>query len=131
MNTIKNDREEIFSSHENLLMYYHSSMRNIALFTSISVSSLFGSFTYLKNNKYLYNLEGIILYVFSFIFTIITLFVCDRLRRTIKKHNKNNDNKYIDLLNIPNILYYVNIMFLFISLMLVFTIIYKNIIHKK
>ena len=131
MNTIKNDEEEIFSSQENLLMYYHTSMRNIALFTSISITSLLASFTYLKNNKYLYNLEGIILYVFSLIFTIITLFICDRLTRTIKKHNKQNDNKYIELLDIPRILYYVNIIFLFISFMLVCKIIYKNIIHKK
>ena len=131
MNTIKNDKEEIFSSQENLLMYYHTSMRNVGLFTSISITSLLASLAYLKNNKYLYNLEGIILYIISLVFIIITLLICDRIINTIKKHNKENNNKYIELLDIPRILYYVNIIFLFISFMLVCRIIYKNIIITK
>lgn len=81
----------------NFPMYFHSSLRNIGLFTSFTFGSLACS-RYYRDKSYFYN---IILILISLIFLSLAFFMNYILRENIIKHSKTNkvDISYIFISN--------------------------------
>ena len=111
MNVIEKSETNLFKSEKDLLMYYHTAIRNVGLYTSISIAALLAAFIYLRNKKELYYLEGGILYIASIVFLTITILLSKRVIQTIKTHKYSN---MYDLLIIPYCTYYINSVFLLI-----------------
>lgn len=123
MNVIEKSETNLFKSEKDLLMYYHTAIRNVGLYTSISIAALLAAFIYLRNKKELYYLEGGILYIASIVFLTITILLSKRVIQTIKTHKYSN---MYDLLIIPYCTYYINSVFLLISVLLFFMIIFDK-----
>lgn len=123
MNIIEKRETNLFKSEKDLLMYYHTAIRNVGLYTSISIAALLAAFIYLRNKKDLYYLEGGILYIASIVFLTITILLSKRVIQTIKTHKYPN---MYDLLIIPYCTYYINSIFLLISVLLFLMIIFDK-----
>lgn len=123
MNIIEKSETNLFKSEKDLLMYYHTAIRNVGLYTSISIAALLAAFIYLRNKKDLYYLEGGILYIASIVFLTITILLSKRVIQTIKTHKYPN---MYDLLIIPYCTYYINSIFLLISVLLFLMIIFDK-----
>jgi|TARA_B100001175_G_scaffold255594_1_gene223520 hypothetical protein len=123
MNIIEKSETNLFKSEKDLLMYYHTAIRNVGLYTSISIAALLAAFIYLRNKKELYYLEGGILYIASIVFLTITILLSKRVIQTIKTHKYPN---MYDLLIIPYCTYYINSVFLLISVLLFLMIIFDK-----
>jgi hypothetical protein len=91
---IFNEKKDIFNKFS---MYFHSTLRNIGLFTSLAFGSLAYS-RYYRHKSYFYN---IILILISLIFLSLSFIMNYTLRENIIKHSKNNklDISYIFISN--------------------------------
>ena len=94
-------------SEKSLLMYYHTALRNVGLFTSISFVLLASSRFYRGKNK-IYNILFILL---SLLVLLSSITICKYLIDDIKNMKHDLDQvKYVNKWeNIPQIIFYANI----------------------
>ena len=111
-------------SEKDLLMYYQSSLRNVGLFTSVSLALLAVSRHYRKKTI-LFNTAYII---FSFLFLVAA--ICLFLIQTLKSEKKNFKNlKHIEKLEIiPKLTLAINII---ISIFIIFTLIKQFTVKRQ
>jgi len=88
-----------------LLMYFHTSFRNVGLYTSMSFAAL-GYSRYYRDKNEFYN---IYLIVSSLIFISTSLYICFNLSRDIRHYQKDVQGKRIkNLTPLPYIVGLVN-----------------------
>lgn len=75
-------------NEKEMLMFYHTALRNVGLYTSVSFASLGYSRVYRKNN-YMYNN---LLIIISLIFTIIAFSINYILLNELYDFSKKNDD---------------------------------------
>lgn len=94
-------------TEKDLLMYYHSSLRNVGLFTSVSLA-LLGYSRFYRGKIKTYNVAFIII---SLLFLICALVICLYIIQDLKLMSKNIDNtKYLHKwLIIPQIVFVIEI----------------------
>lgn len=115
METIKED--STFKNEKEILMYYHTTIRNVGLFTSIALAGISGARA-LANGKSKYGMNtlyAIILLVLSATFLIMAIMLINILtnglneeRDNLKKPSLNN------LLMVPKMALYVDVGLLFV-----------------
>ena len=88
MNSVKDERE--------FIMYYHSALRNVGLFTSISLAGLGASKAFLKEHDGEIRLGYIFLFTLVLVFLSMSLIISLTLVRHIDDMKKHNKNFYID-----------------------------------
>tara|TARA_B100000282_G_C31704847_1_gene478118 strand:+ start:211 stop:549 length:339 start_codon:yes stop_codon:yes gene_type:complete len=95
------------NSEKEIIMFYHTTLRNVGLYTSISFALLASSRFYRGKNK-IYNIIFIIL---SLLILLTSILICKYLIDDIKKMKSNLDEiKYLNKWqNIPKIIFNVNI----------------------
>ena len=103
-------------SFKEVQMLFHTNLRNVGLFTSISLAMLGYSRYYRKTNQ-LYNISFIVI---SIAFLGIATYLDIMLLRNLERANKNIDKKYSQymdiLLSVPKLLLGINsLVFLFTS----------------
>tara|TARA_Y100000746_G_C15187901_1_gene320140 strand:+ start:121 stop:459 length:339 start_codon:yes stop_codon:yes gene_type:complete len=94
-------------SEKAILMYYHTALRNVGLYTSISFALLASSRFYRGKNK-MYNILFLLL---SLIILLCSVTLCKYLIDDLQNMKENLDEiKYLNKWEtIPQIIYYVNI----------------------
>lgn len=94
-------------SEKAILMYYHTALRNVGLYTSISFALLASSRFYRGKNK-MYNILFLLL---SLSILLCSVTVCKFLIDDLKNMKQNLDEiKYLNKWEtIPQVIYYVNI----------------------
>lgn len=94
-------------SEKAILMYYHTALRNVGLYTSISFALLASSRFYRGKNK-MYNILFLLL---SLTILLCSVTLCKYLIDDLKNMKQNLDEiKYLNKWEtIPQIIYYVNI----------------------
>lgn len=100
---------------KNIRMYYHTSLRNIGLYTSISLALLGYSRVYRDKNN-LYNL--IILFaaiIINLVALLINLYLTRDLKSYLRKMKKRDETEFQQWLNLLKIILCVNISLLFLS----------------
>ena len=99
-NIIRNinlDNYYIMDNEKDLLMFYQTSLRNVGLFTSVSLALLAVS-RYYRGKTILFNSAYI---MFSFLFLIAAMLICLFLIQTIEEEKQNVDNlKHIEKMEI-------------------------------
>lgn len=107
-----NKKNEIFSNEKELLMYFQSSIRNVALTTAVSFAAL-GYSRFYRDKSKLYS-SGMTLVSFLIILcsTLLNLFLFNSIQEYL------NNNKEIDRLSI------INKMFIVIHGILIFFALY-------
>ena len=101
-----------FKQTKDVLMYYHTSIRNIGLYTSISLAGLSASRTFFKKNTSNAILEKPIFLLFMAFFLIFN-FMSIQIARVVMndiqhfEHEKLNIHCYYK--QIPTVAFYVNI----------------------
>ena len=105
-------------TEKDLLMFYQTSLRNVGLFTSVSLALLAVS-RYYRGKTILFNSAYI---VFSFLFLVAAMLICFYLIQTIEQEKKNIDKlKHIEKMEIiPKLILSINGL---ISLFILFTLI--------
>ena len=113
-------------SEKDLLMYYQSSLRNVGLFTSVSLALLAVSRHYRKKT-FLFNTAYII---FSLLFLVAAMLICLFLIQTLKSEKNNFKNlKHIEKLEIiPKLTLAINII---ISIFIIFTLIKQFTVKRQ
>ena len=117
-----NNKNKVFSNEKDLLMYFHTSIRNVALTTAVSFAAL-GYARYYKNKSLLYA-AGLTIVSFLIIScsTLLNLY----LYSSIQDYFKDND----ELSNLRNI----NIIFIIVHSSLIFFAlytVYRLVFNKK
>ena len=93
-------------TEKDLLMYYHTSIRNIGLYTSLSFGALGYSRFYRGKDK-LYNIA---LIIFSLVTLTISLFIAHYLVNDIEKYQLEIKSENVDKWNmLPKTIFYFNI----------------------
>ena len=99
------DKSLIFKSPKDLMMFYHTSIRNVGLFTSISLAILSYSRFYRGKSK-LYS-SGLV--IISTILVLISLLINLKLYNLIIEHSKLEEFSYInDWIIINKIIFGIN-----------------------
>ena len=95
-------------TEKDILMYYHSSLRNVGLFTSISLA-LLGYSRFYRGKIKVYNVSFIII---SLLILVCALFMCFNIIQDLKHMSKSVDNtKYLQRwLLIPQIIFVLEIL---------------------
>lgn len=109
------DKEVKSDDTYRLLQLYHTSMRNIGLYTSISFAAL-GYSRYHRGKTFFLN---ILLILISIIFTIIALIISYFLIKDIKffyEKDKTSHNLILKWSVLPHIMMYINVALLIASL---------------
>lgn len=102
------DNSNVFQNEKQVLMYYHTTLRNIGLFTSVALAALFGSTNYLRGSKGVYKLEGFAILIVSIVFLVMTLLIGKALYENVTAASKNLEIDMSELLIIPNITFYMD-----------------------
>ena len=100
---------------KNIRMYYQTSLRNIGLYTSISLALLGYSRVYRDKNN-LYNL--IILFaaiIINLVALLINLYLTRDLKSYLRRMKKTDENEFQQWLNLLKMILFVNISLLFLS----------------
>ena len=94
-------------SEKAILMYYHTALRNVGLYTSISFALLASSRFYRGKNK-MYNILFLLL---SLIILLCSVTLCKYLIDDLQNMKENLDEiKYLNKWEaIPQVIYYINI----------------------
>lgn len=103
------------SKNKHLRMYYHTSLRNIGLYTSISLALLAYSRVYRDKNNF-YNL--IILFaaiIINIVALLINLYLTRDIKDYLRKMKKTDEKEFQQWLNLLKIILFVNISLLFLS----------------
>ena len=111
MSESKNETS-IFENEQQVLMYYHSTLRNIGLFTSVGLAALLGSTSHLRKKRGVYKIEGFIILLLSIVFLIMTLFIGQSLYDNITKSSESLEKDFSDLIFIPYYIYYIDLFLL-------------------
>ncbi len=102
------DSEYKFSNEREFLMYYHTTIRNVGLYTSVALAALVGSRAFLKKqNKKIY---GMLILLLSFSFIVMALQMAYLLNNDINlavSQLNSEDLKSWTL--IPRVVFFVNI----------------------
>ena len=99
------DKSLIFKSPKDLMMFYHTSIRNVGLFTSISLAILSYSRFYRGKSK-LYS-SGLV--IISTILVLISLLINLKLYNLLIEHSKLEEFSYInDWIIINKIIFGIN-----------------------
>lgn len=110
-----------FKTEKGFLMYYHTTLRNVGLFTSVavaalSVSRLFG----FGKSKFKWNLKSFYsttIYLLALVFLLMSIQICRLLIIDIDKVlQKTNDNDIYQWSIIPYSLIVINMLFIILSL---------------
>lgn len=100
---------------KNIRMYYQTSLRNIGLYTSISLALLGYSRVHRDKNN-LYNL--IILFaaiIINLVALLINLYLTRDLKSYLRRMKKTDENEFQQWLNLLKMILFVNISLLFLS----------------
>ena len=104
--------KEIFESPKTILMYYHSTLRNVGLFTTISFGSLAYS-RYYRGKSKLYA-GGLV--AISIAFLAISFFINHALNEVIQIYFEKNKNDHLrSLVNISSAIYFLHISLFMLS----------------
>ena len=122
---------ELQFDEKSILMYYHTTLRNVGLYTSVSLA-LLGYSRFYRGRIFIYNISFILLSLFLLILTIYKtqLFVNTlKVQLTeLQQHDENYQDKYglEDLLVVPQTMVIMN------SIVLIFGgyTMYREIIKK-
>ena len=112
MSESKKNKTPIFENEQQVLMYYHSTLRNIGLFTSVGLAALLGSTPHLRKKRGVYKLEGFIILLLSIVFLTMTLFIGKSLYNNIIKSSESLEKDFSDLTFIPYYIYYIDLFLL-------------------
>jgi len=100
-----------------MMTYFQSTIRNIGLYTSVSFGTLAIS-RYYRDKNWIIN---ILLLLISIVLIIITIIIINNLRIDINNYTNLEQNETIDKwMIIPNIMEYINYIFILISLYVVY-----------
>ena len=100
-----------------ILSYYHSALRNIGLYTSLSFAALVYS-RYHRNKNFTINILMIFISIF---FTLLSLYITFFLRKDLETIHENEGLEALKKwLLLPHIMQYVNGCILLISLFVLF-----------
>jgi hypothetical protein len=106
------ESSELFKSPKEVLMYYHSTLRNVGLFTTVSFGSLAYS-RYYRGKSKLYA-GGLV--AISIAFLAISFFINHALNGVIQRYNKQEKNYHISsLIFISSAIYYVQLVLFALS----------------
>ena len=101
-----------FKQSKDVLMYYHTSIRNIGLYTSISLAGLTASRTFFKKNTSNAMLEKPIFLLFMAFFLIFN-FMSIQIARVVMHDIEEFEHEKLKInclyKQIPTVAYYVNI----------------------
>lgn len=101
-----------------ILSYYHSALRNIGLYTSLSFAALVYS-RYHRSKNFIINILMIFVSIF---FTLLSLCITIFLREDLEMiHEKDEFEALEKWLLLPDIMQYVNICILLTSLFVLFS----------
>lgn len=104
-------------NEKDLVMMYHTALRNIGLYTSLSFALLGISRFYRKKNLFIYNVGFILL---SICFLSIAIYIADNLVKDITSLLIKIDDSEISLLPkwlvIPKTIYYMDIIILLFTI---------------
>ena len=101
-----------FKESKDVLMYYHTSIRNIGLYTSISLAGLTASRTFFKKNASNAILEKpifLLFMAFFLIFNYMSIQIARVVMNDIKEFQHKKLNIHCYYKQIPTVAYYVNI----------------------
>ena len=101
------------NTEKDLMMYYHTSLRNIGLYTSLSFAALGYSRFYRGNDNYIYNISLILA---SLAFLSISLYINFYLIIDFERYQKNVNSKDIEKwILVPKILFGFNLIILILG----------------
>lgn len=109
-----------FESKNDLLMYYHSSIRNVGMFTSFGFAALSTTRVGLSSSKN-HTFFVKIFILFSFAFFLMSLRMNHILIRDIRQQTKFHKN-HNDILFIPYGLYLLNLILVFVCIGMAFNL---------
>jgi len=112
MSDTEKNEAPMFGDEKEVLMYYHTTLRNIGLFTSVGLAALLGSTPHLRKKRGVYKLEGFIILLLSIVFLTMTLFIGQTLYDNIMEAGRSLDKDFSDLTFIPYYIYYTDLFLL-------------------
>ena len=105
-----------FKSEREFLMYYHTTIRNVGLFTSIAIAAISSGRVFGKGDKGLKKIYSFFLFLLGLMFVLMAIRIGDLLIRDLNITKKELDDKSLnDWLFIPQVIFYVNIGLVFVS----------------
>lgn len=105
-----------FESEREFLMYYHTTIRNVGLFTSIAIAAISSGRVFGKGHKGLKKIYSFFLFLLGLIFVLMAIRIGDLLIRDLNIAKEELDDKSLnDWLFIPRVIFYVNIGLVFVS----------------
>lgn len=100
LSTIDNDKDKSmmhsFKNEKEFIMYYHTAIRNVGLFTSISLAGLGASKAFLKEHDGQIRLGYIFLFALVLVFLSMSLIISSTLVQHIADMKAKNKNFYIE-----------------------------------
>ena len=121
-----------FKQSKDVLMYYHTSLRNIGLYTSISLAGLSASRTFFKKNTTNPAFEKPIFLLFMAFFLIFN-FISIQIARVVMNDIKEFEHEKLKInclyKQIPTVAYYVNITAFTLGLLMFLTTLYTYLRH--
>lgn len=104
-NESKKHELKVKLTDQQILMYFHSALRNVGLFTSISIAMLGYSRFYREKSK-LYNVAFIIISLLFLSFSLVLNCAVIKSIEEFDKHNKHGKNP-IRIMGLDNLPYYI------------------------
>jgi hypothetical protein len=102
------DSEYKFSNERDFLMYYHTTIRNVGLYTSVALAALIGSASFLNKDKK--KIYGMLILILSFSFIIMALQMAYLLNNDINLAVYKLDSEDLKSWTlIPRVVFVVNI----------------------
>jgi hypothetical protein len=113
---ISDDSTIKFKSEREFLMYYHTTIRNVGLFTSIAVAAISAGRSFGKGHKRIKQFYSFVLFLLGLMFVLMAIRIGDLLIRDLNIAKEELDDKSLnDWLFIPRVIFYVNIGLIFVS----------------
>jgi hypothetical protein len=112
-----NKEDSTFNSEKEILMYYHTTIRNVGLFTSIALAGISGAraLAHGKSKHGMKNLYAIILLVLSATFLMMAIIIINLLTNDLNMARDNlNEPSLNNLLMVPKMALYVDVGLLFV-----------------
>lgn len=105
-----------FESEREFLMYYHTTIRNVGLFTSIAIAAISSGRVFGKGRKGLKKIYSFFLFLLGLMFVLMAIRIGKLLIRDLNIAKEELDDKSLnDWLFIPQVIFYVNIGLVFVS----------------
>ena len=127
---MENPYSIIDNDDKNVIMYYHTTIRNIGLYTSISLATIVCSYQFIKNqptlnltdnNKLLYKFISFLVLLTSIGFLAIAAQVLFTLMKDLRRLPKNyGRNQIANWMKLPYLILFVHVILMIVILGLIY-----------